>query len=216
MYGIIFVFAFLIGTPLLGVVQITAIEVFTSKEVEAVNGTDVKLKCTFSTSAPIGNKVTVTWHFRPQGGKADETVLYYNNEPYPPVSGRFKGRVIWSGNLAGKDASITIRDLQHTDNGTFTCQVQNPPDVHGIVGEVKLSVVDKVRFSEIHLLAIVIGGAIGLIILIVLLVTCIKLCCRRKSQDSWDGVEYHDCNKMQEVNVVKKNSEQTASLESYS
>lgn len=211
MYGIIFVFVLFIGTPLLGVVQITAVEVFTSKEVEAVNGTDVKLKCTFSTSAPVGKEVIVTWQFKSQGKNDLHTVFSYRNEPYPVTSGKFKGRVLWSGNVAGKDASITIRDVQHTDNGTFTCQVQNfPDDVHGRVGEVKLSVIDKVNISELHLLAIVIGGAIALIILIVLLVTCIKLCGRRRNQDYWDEVEYHDCNKMQELNVVKKIPEQAA------
>lgn len=41
----------------------------------------------------------------------------------------------------GRDASIIIEQVKFTYNGTYMCQVKNPPDVHGAVGETRLRVV---------------------------------------------------------------------------
>lgn len=41
----------------------------------------------------------------------------------------------------GRDASIIIEQVKFTYNGTYTCQVKNPPDVHGAIGETRLRVV---------------------------------------------------------------------------
>lgn len=70
-------------------------------------------------------------------------VFYYLKEPYKPPSGRFKERVTWDGNIERNDVSIIIWNLQPSDNGTFTCQVTNWPDVYGTIGEVRLRVVQK-------------------------------------------------------------------------
>ena len=53
-----------------------AIEVYMNrKEVEAVNGTSVKLQCTFKSSEPIfEDSVIVGWNFRPLKPGAEETV----------------------------------------------------------------------------------------------------------------------------------------------
>lgn len=42
----------------------------------------------------------------------------------------------------GSDASIIIREVKFIYNGTYICQVKNPPDVHGPDGEIKLRVVE--------------------------------------------------------------------------
>lgn len=36
-----------------------------------------------------------------------------------------------------------VWNLNPTDNGTFTCQVKNPPDVDGMIGEIQLRVVQR-------------------------------------------------------------------------
>lgn len=41
----------------------------------------------------------------------------------------------------GRDASIIIQEVKFSYNGTFVCQVKNPPDVHGPSGEIRLRVV---------------------------------------------------------------------------
>ncbi|NWW72059.1 MPZL2 protein, partial [Climacteris rufus] len=161
---------------------VAAVEVHTSKEVVAVNGTNQRLKCTFSSSSPLSQQLAVTWNFQPEDLSSHEPVFYYLKEPYKPPSGRFKERVTWDGNVERHDVSIMIWNLQPTDNGTFTCQVTNWPDVYGTIGEVRLRVVQKVGFSEIHFLAVAIGSAS---VLMIMVVTALIVCRqhRRKARD---------------------------------
>ncbi|XP_036180056.1 myelin protein zero-like protein 2 isoform X6 [Myotis myotis] len=131
----------LLGIQLTALGPGAAVEIYTSRVLEAVNGTDVRLKCTFSSFAPVGDALTVTWNFRPQDGGSEQFVFYYHMDPFKPMSGRFKDRVVWNGNPERYDASIMLWKLRFDDNGTYTCQVKNPPDVDGLVGEIRLSVV---------------------------------------------------------------------------
>ncbi|XP_049634146.1 myelin protein zero-like protein 2 [Suncus etruscus] len=147
-----------------------AVEIYTSRSLEAVNGTDQRLKCTFSSFAPVGDSLTVTWNFRPQDGGPEQFLFYFHMSPYGPTVGRFKDRVVWDGNPERYDVSIILGRLQFDDNGTYTCQVKNPPDVDGLIGEIQLSVVQTVRFSEIYFLALVIGSASALMIIVVIAV----------------------------------------------
>ncbi|XP_004636598.1 myelin protein zero-like protein 2 isoform X2 [Octodon degus] len=151
-----------------------AVEIYTSGALEAVNGTDVRLKCTFSSFAPVGDALTVTWNFRPQDGGPEQFVFYYHVDPFKPMSGRFKDRVGWDGNLDRYDVSIMLWKLQFDDNGTYTCQVKNPPDVDGLIGAIRLSVVQTVQFSEIYFLALAIGSACALMVIIVVVVVIVQ------------------------------------------
>lgn len=172
-----------------GVRYVSCIEIFTPGEVEAINGTHVKLKCTFTSTAPVSlQSVTVSWNFRPLVPGPDESVFYYDKEPFPPDQGRFKGRAIWSGDILRKDASITLQDVPPTFNGTYICQVRNRPDVHGSNGEITLKVVKKVSMSEISMLAIAVGAGIGLILVILGIVLSVKLC-RKRGMDR--DIEMH-------------------------
>uniref|UniRef100_A0A8C9RHF8 Myelin protein zero like 2 n=1 Tax=Scleropages formosus TaxID=113540 RepID=A0A8C9RHF8_SCLFO len=171
------------------VLQVSGIKVLTAGEVEAVNGTDAWLKCTFETSEPVSElSVTVSWTFRPLGQGKEESVFYYHQKPYPISEGRFRKRVDWSGNIMAKDASITIRDVKFSYNGTFICQVKNLPDVHGLAGEVRLKVVASASYSEISILAAAIGGGILLMLIILLIVVVVKH--RRKKREEVAELEF--------------------------
>ncbi|NWW20085.1 MPZL2 protein, partial [Falcunculus frontatus] len=175
--------ALVLGAQLRALWLAAAVEVHTAKEVVAVNGTNQRLKCTFSSSSPVSQQLLVTWNFQPEDLSSHEPVFrYYLKEPYKPPSGRFKERVTWDGNIERKDVSIIIWNLQPSDNGTFTCQVTNWPDVYGTIGEVRLRVVQKVNFSEIHFLAVAIGSAS---VLMIIVVTAAIICRqhRRKARD---------------------------------
>ncbi|NXG16593.1 MPZL2 protein, partial [Grallaria varia] len=171
--------ALVLGAQLPALWLAVAVEVYTSKEVVAVNGTNQRLKCTFSSSSPVSPQLSVTWNFQPEDLSSHEQVFYYLNGPYKPPSGRFKERVTWDGNIERKDVSIIIWNLQPTDNGTFTCQVTNGPDVYGTIGEVRLRVVQKVSFSEIHFLAVAIGSAS---VLMIIVVTVVIICRQRRKK----------------------------------
>lgn len=160
----------LLALQTLGVLLAAAIEVHTPGELEAANGTDTRLKCTFSSSVPVSNKLYVEWTFTPEAGGASVQVFHYQEQPFLPESGTFRGRAVWDGNINRKDVSIMIRDLQHSDSGTFMCQVRNPPDVSGLAGEIQLRVVNKVTWSEMYILALAVGGACVVIIILVLVV----------------------------------------------
>lgn len=56
-----------------GVQHVSGIEISTPSEVEAVNGTDVKLKCSFTSDQPL-TSVTVSWNFRPISSGTEESV----------------------------------------------------------------------------------------------------------------------------------------------
>ncbi|XP_044079594.1 myelin protein zero-like protein 2b [Siniperca chuatsi] len=150
-----------------GLRHVSGIDIYTPTEVEAVNGTNVKLTCTFSSSAPVSlRSITVAWNFRPMNSGSDESVFWYQEVPYPPNQGRFKGHAVWSGDIMRRDASITLHEVRPTFNGTYICQVRNSPDVHGSNGEIVLRVVNKVSLSEIGILAAAVGGACGVILIV--------------------------------------------------
>ncbi|XP_041090951.1 myelin protein zero-like protein 2b [Polyodon spathula] len=167
----------------IAVSDVCAVEVYTPVELQAVNGTDARLKCTFTSSAPISVQASVSWNFRPLSGGIEESVFYYQEQPYTPTSGKFKGRAVWSGDIRRGDASITIRDLKFSDNGTYSCHVKNPPeDVHGQAGELQLRVVSTVSHSEMKILLGAMGGAIVLAIVLIVTVASIRACRQHRRQ----------------------------------
>lgn len=177
------------GFVVTGVRHVSGIEIYTPTEMEAVNGTDVKLKCTFSSTETVSLKsVTVSWIFRPINSGSDESVFYYQETTYPPQQGRFKGHVVWSGDIMRRDVSITLQEVSPTFNGTYICQVRNPPDVHGGNGEIVLRVVNKVSLSEISILAAAVGSACGVILILLCIFMAVKFY-RRKHMDN--DIELH-------------------------
>lgn len=68
-------------------------------------------------------------------------LFHYQQRAYLPVEGIFRKRIEWAGDVMGGDASIIIKEVKFIYNGTYICQVKNPPDVHGPVGEIRLRVV---------------------------------------------------------------------------
>ncbi|XP_026105455.1 myelin protein zero-like protein 2 [Carassius auratus] len=187
----IYLFPALCALVLPGVHQVKGIEVLTSPELEAVNGTDVRLKCTFKSTHPLSeNSVSVSWTFRGLGKTGEESFFHYKGQAYPPEFGTFKDHAVWSGNVMKGDASITLKNVQFNFNGTYICQVQNPPDFQGFAGEISLRVVQKVSFSEIGILAIAVGGCIGVILLILIIYIVVRVF-RRRGNDTEIEMENH-------------------------
>lgn len=57
--------------------------------------------------------------------------FHFSSRAFPPLDGQFTGRIQWQGSPARGDASIALINSTLQDNGTYTCSVRNPPDVHG-------------------------------------------------------------------------------------
>ncbi|KAL8190730.1 UNVERIFIED_CONTAM: Myelin protein zero-like protein 1 [Gekko kuhli] len=125
-------------------VQVSAVEVYTPQELSVENGTKAKLVCTFTSTEVISSAASVTWSFQAEGAPSAVSFFYYSNgKAYPGKDVPFKDRISWSGDLNKKDASISIADMRFQDNGTYVCDVKNPPDIVVTPGEIKLRVVER-------------------------------------------------------------------------
>lgn len=70
--------------------------------------------------------------------------IYYGDGRVFPISlPQFISRVEWAGDLNKKDASIRVTRVQFKDNGTYVCDVKNPPDITGQPSIIKVRVVMK-------------------------------------------------------------------------
>ncbi|XP_078464145.1 myelin protein zero-like protein 2 isoform X1 [Lampetra planeri] len=159
--------------------EVAAMKVYVSGEVEVTNGTEARIPCTYKSSSPIGSGFFIMWTFKPAMGGATENILTYSGgKPYPTGS-RFMSRLTLWGNAESGDATISLRDTKFTDNGTFTCNVQNPPDVGGQAGHTELRVVLSMRagtLSEGKLVGMVIGGLAGVVMLTVIIAAIAMVC----------------------------------------
>ena len=73
-------------------------------------------------------------------------IFYYGNGKGFP-SEMYKERVHFIGDLNKKDASIQLFQAQFQDNGTYFCDVKNPPDVSGTPSRTELKVVLRGKYS---------------------------------------------------------------------
>ncbi|KAM4590417.1 myelin protein zero-like protein 2 [Fundulus diaphanus] len=179
----LYLLAVLSGLAASGVLRVSGMRIYTSGDVEAVNGTDVRLKCTFESSAPINARlVIVSWTFRPLSGGRELSIFHYQEKPYLPPEGIFKKHISWAGDIMGSDASIIIREARFIYNGTYTCQVTNPPDVHGQVGEIKLRVVKTASFNDLLYLVLAIGGGIAAVVFCLIIIVSCRRCKRQYRQ----------------------------------
>lgn len=116
--------------------------------------------------------MTVDWSYRPQSGGAPQTFFHFSARAFPPLDGQFAGRIRWQGSPARGDGSISLINATLNDNGTYTCSVRNPPDVHGSpTSHTVLTVTPKpasIRFSDVAVLLAFILLPSGIITLILI------------------------------------------------
>ncbi|XP_048872571.1 myelin protein zero-like 1 like isoform X1 [Brienomyrus brachyistius] len=174
---------------LIGALPCTAIDVYTPQEVFVENGTTEILHCSFKSNQVISSAASVSWSFQPDGSNTPATTIFYfsGGRPYPGDFAQFKERVLWAGDLNKKDASIKLVKAQFNDNGTYTCDVKNPPDVGVIPSSMQLRVVMKEALPQNNT-GVIVGAVIGAIVLLVLIVSIIILVIKRKdSTHAYEG-----------------------------
>ncbi|CAL8372064.1 LOW QUALITY PROTEIN: myelin protein zero-like protein 3 [Gadus morhua] len=137
---------------------VSPITVTSPPELHASRGESVLLVCTFSSTSRPTSRMSVDWSYRPPSGGAPQTFFHFSSKAFPPADGQFQGRVRWQGSPARGEASVTLLNASLADNGTFTCSVRNPPDVHGSpTSHTVLTVTPKVasvRFSDVGVLLV--------------------------------------------------------------
>ncbi|KAL8184446.1 UNVERIFIED_CONTAM: hypothetical protein K2H54_017124 [Gekko kuhli] len=150
-----------------------AIHVYTDREVHGRVGSKVTLSCTFWSREWISDDISITWHFQPEYSRDSVSIFHYaKGQPYIDDIGTFKDRISWIGDPGWKDGSIVIHNLDYTDNGTFTCDVKNPPDIVGKTSQVTLYVFENVPVRYGVVLGAVIGGVLA-VVLVVLVIACL-------------------------------------------
>ncbi|XP_031245031.1 myelin protein P0 [Mastomys coucha] len=158
-----------------------AIVVYTDREVYGAVGSQVTLHCSFWSSEWVSDDISFTWRYQPEGGRDAISIFHYaKGQPYIDEVGTFKERIQWVGDPRWKDGSIVIHNLDYSDNGTFTCDVKNPPDIVGKTSQVTLYVFEKVPTRYGVVLGAVIGGILGVVLLLLLLFYLIRYCWLRR------------------------------------
>ncbi|XP_015257430.1 PREDICTED: myelin protein zero-like protein 3 [Cyprinodon variegatus] len=138
-----------------GLSQVSGIHVTTPAEVHASKGDTVMLPCTFTSTSPPTSKMSVHWSYRPLTGGPPLVFFHFSSRAYYQESGQFAGRIKWRGAPARGDASLSLINATLNDNGTYICDVTNPPDVFGPNSETVLTVTPKahtIRFSDVAVL----------------------------------------------------------------
>ncbi|XP_023197657.1 myelin protein zero-like protein 1 isoform X1 [Xiphophorus maculatus] len=149
-----------------------AITVYADSEVIVQNGTTAVLRCTFDSSEVVTKATSVSWSFQSnqpdsQYYSAPYVIFYFADGKAYPGQEEFKHRVQFVGDINKKDASIQLSPAQFSDNGTFFCDVKNPPDVSGTQGRTELRVVQKAESLPQTNTKIVILAVCGALILLI-------------------------------------------------
>ncbi|XP_048199879.1 myelin protein zero-like protein 3 isoform X2 [Perognathus longimembris pacificus] len=127
-----------------GVQTVLSLEINADAHVRGYVGEKIKLKCTFKSSSHVTDKLTIDWTYRPPSSSRTESIFHYQSFQYPTTAGTFRDRISWAGNVYKGDASISISSLTLKDNGTFSCAVKNPPDVHHNIPLTELTITERV------------------------------------------------------------------------
>ncbi|XP_037697548.1 myelin protein zero-like protein 3 [Choloepus didactylus] len=156
----------------LGIYTVLSLEIKADAHVRGYVGENIKLKCTFKSTSAITDKLTIDWTYRAPSSRRTESIFHYQSFQYPATAGIFRDRISWVGNVYKGDASISISNPTMKDNGTFSCAVKNPPDVHHNIPTTELTVVERgfgTMLSSMALLSILvfIPSAVVVVLLLV-------------------------------------------------
>uniref|UniRef100_A0A3Q2XV25 Myelin protein zero-like 1 like n=1 Tax=Hippocampus comes TaxID=109280 RepID=A0A3Q2XV25_HIPCM len=158
-----------------------AVDIYTEAEVMVANGMACVLRCTFESNEVVSSYITVAWSFQSnqpdnQFSKAPYAIFYFSDGKAFPPPKEFKDRVQFIGDINKKDVSIQLNPAQFSDNGTYFCDVKNPPDVKSTPARTELRVVSRESLPLGYTAVIVrmVCGVLALLLLI-LVAVCIVI-----------------------------------------
>ncbi|XP_030633815.1 sodium channel regulatory subunit beta-2 [Chanos chanos] len=162
-----------------------SMDVLVSHQINALNGTMVKIPCSFTSCYKVDpSKFAMNWTYQQDQNDTHEMFMTYKKKIIPLKTDKFGDRVVFAGNLDKNDVSITIYDVQLSDEGIYNCYIHNPPDRvkgHGVIELVVLTELPPPRDSTIAVaIGASVGGMLALVILSMVVVKCIR---RRKKQE---------------------------------
>ncbi|XP_061073571.1 sodium channel subunit beta-2 isoform X1 [Conger conger] len=170
----------MMGSPASGM------DVLVTHHLNALNGTLVKLSCTFTSCYKVDHaKFAMNWTYKESSNATDEEeemFMTYKHRMTTVKTARFGDRVLFAGNLDKNDVSVTISDIQLSDNGIYNCYVRNPPDRQQGHGAINLSVLTELPPPRDSTIAVAIGASVGGILALLILSMVVVKCIRRKQK----------------------------------
>ncbi|XP_053308624.1 sodium channel subunit beta-2 [Spea bombifrons] len=164
---------------------VSGMEISVPSVVQALNGTDIRLPCSFNSCYKVDNKqFSMNWTYRACENCSEETFIQFDKKIINQRLERFQSRVEFKGNPSKNDLSVTIRDVQLQDGGEYHCYVLNPPDRHKGIGKIRLEVLTEVPPERDSTVAVLVGASVGGFLAIVILFLVILKCVRRKKQQN--------------------------------
>ncbi|XP_038549683.1 sodium channel subunit beta-2 [Micropterus salmoides] len=159
----------------------SSMDVLVPSNINALNGTTIKIPCTFTSCYKMDPvKFAMNWTYQESVNDTEEMIMtFYRKKGMLPLrSDRFGERVTFAGNLDKNDLSITLSDVQLEDEGIYNCFVRNPPDRIQGHGVIQLNVVTELPPPRDSTIAVAIGasvgGALALLILSMVVVKCLR------------------------------------------
>ncbi|KAK7926018.1 hypothetical protein WMY93_008328 [Mugilogobius chulae] len=194
----------------------SAIDIRANTEVIVENGTTGVLHCSFKSNQVVSSATSVTWSFQSSHSdnkfsKDSYTILYFVGGKAFPGQEEFKERISFIGDINKRDVSIQLSPVQFSDNGTYFCDVKNPPDVEGTRARTELRVVLREAFPQKNT-ALIVGSVIGVVVLLVLIGVAACVVARVvRSRHDYEGCRSLDSVSSSQAPPPRKKLESSAS-----
>ncbi|NXL64970.1 SCN2B protein, partial [Chordeiles acutipennis] len=158
-------------------------EVMAPTIISALNGSSVKLSCTFNSCYKVENKqFSLNWTYQECRNCSEELFLQFRMKIMNKQLDRFGNRVEFTGNPTKYDVSFTLKNVQLEDEGTYNCYVLNPPDRQRGHASISLKVLTKEPPKHDSTVAVIVGSSVGGFLAVLILVLMVVKCVRRKKQ----------------------------------
>nr|XP_008121078.2 PREDICTED: sodium channel subunit beta-2 isoform X1 [Anolis carolinensis] len=163
--------------------SIQAMEVMAPPTIYALNGSSIRLTCTFNSCYQVEKKqFSLNWTYQGCDNCTEELFLQFKLKVMPMEENRFGDRIEFTGNPSKNDVSFTLRNVQLEDEGTYHCYVMNPPDRHKGHGKIQLRVITEEPPERDSTVAVIVGATVGGFLAVVILALVAVKCVRRKKQ----------------------------------
>ncbi|XP_053547263.1 sodium channel subunit beta-2 [Bombina bombina] len=180
----------LFGPPMLALTLsllagVWSMEITVPGTVYALNGSDIKLPCSFTSCYKVDNKkFSMNWTYKSCYNCTEDTLVRFDKKIILLNPDNFQNRVVFSGNATKNDLSIIIHDVQLEDKGIYNCTVLNPPDRHKGSGIINLEVLTEVPPERDSTVAVLVGASVGGFLAIVILILVVVKCVIRRKQQN--------------------------------
>ncbi|XP_048369434.1 sodium channel subunit beta-2 isoform X2 [Sphaerodactylus townsendi] len=160
-----------------------AMEVTAPMTINALNGSSVRLACTFNSCYQVVEKqFALNWTYQECWNCSEMMLLQFKSKIIPVEQTRFGNRVKFTGNVAKYDVSFTLHNVQLDDEGFYNCFVLNPPDRNRGHAKINLRVITEEPPERDSTVAVVVGASVGGFLAVVILALVVVKCVRRRKQ----------------------------------